>query len=53
MAGIFLIGFLALLLAGFSAMLEAKIDPIKKDIAGLEVGENKLERKLDQLLAKN
>lgn len=51
-AGIFFIGFLALLLAGFSAMLEAKVDPIKKDIARLEVGQAKLERKIDQLLAK-
>jgi len=58
-AGIFFIGFLALLLAGFSAMLEAKVDPIKKDIARLEAGQAKLERglaklesKIDQVLAK-
>ena len=46
-AGIFFISFLALLLSGFGYMLE----PIKKDIARLEAGQAKLERKLDQILA--
>ena len=35
-AGIFLIGFLAFLLAGFSALLNAKIDPLKANQTRLE-----------------
>ena len=46
-AGIFFVSFLGLLLAGFNAMLK----PIRKDIANLEVGQAKLEAKLDQLIA--
>ena len=34
--GIFLLAFLSLLFIGFSAMLDAKVDPIKKDIARIE-----------------
>ena len=45
-AGIFFIGFLALLLTGFAYML----NPIEKDIARLEAGQAKLEDKLDQVL---
>jgi len=48
-AGIFFIGFLALLLAGFNALLEAKIDPIKKDIGHLESRLDKMEGRLDKV----
>jgi len=51
-AGIFFIGFLALLLAGFNALLEAKIDPIKKDIGHLESRLDKVEERLDKLESK-
>ena len=47
------------MLLGFNALLNAKIDPIKKDIARLEVGQakldarlTKLDDKLDKILAK-
>ena len=35
--------FLALLLTGFSSLLNAKIDPVKEDIAKLETGQANLE----------
>ena len=35
--GIFLLAFLSLLFVGFSFMLDAKIDPVKKDIVRIEV----------------
>lgn len=42
--GIFLISFLALLLAGFSSMLNAKIDPMKKDMARIEQNQARFEQ---------
>ena len=47
-AGIFLISFLALLLTGFGYMIK----PIIKRIDKLEQGQDKLNEKLDKLLAK-
>ena len=46
-AGIFFISFLALLLAGFNAMLSL----IKKDIAGLETGQVRFDKELKELKA--
>ena len=42
-AGIFFISFLAFLLVGFNSLLNAKIDPINKDITKLEMGQKELE----------
>ena len=50
-AGIFFISFLAFLLVGFNSLLNAKIDPINKDITKLEMGQKKLETGLKELEA--
>ena len=50
-AGIFFIGFLALLLTGFNTLLNSKIDPVKEDITELKADISRIETKLDQLLS--
>ena len=56
--GIFFIGFLALLLTGFNALLNAKIEPLKdnqvrmeKRMDGFEKRLDGIDSKLDQLIA--
>ncbi len=49
-AGIFLIGFLSLLLVSFNAMLDARITPIKEDIHRVETRMDHLDSKLDKLI---
>ena len=51
-AGIFLIGFLALLLTGFNTLLNAKIEPLKDNQARFDSELKEIKAKLDQLLAK-
>ena len=62
-SGIFFFSFLALLLKGFTSILEAKFEPRDKDIAHikqdlsnhiteLKAGQKELDNKLNQLLAK-
>ncbi len=62
-AGIFLIGFLALLLTGFNTLLNAKIEPLKDSFdakieplkdnqARFDSELKEIKAKLDQLLAK-
>ena len=52
-AGIFFIGFLALLLTGFNSLLNAKIEPLKENQTRLEKRMDSMEGKLDLLLAKS
>ena len=49
-AGIFFMAFLALLLSGTKAMLNASIDPVKENQARMEKRIDTLELKLDQVL---
>ena len=49
--GIFFIGFLALLLTGFNALLNAKIEPLKDNQVRMEKRMDGIESKLDQLIA--
>ena len=57
-AGIFFVGFLALLLAGFNALLNAKIGPLKENLVRfekrldkLEAGQASFDKRLDKLEA--
>ena len=52
-AGIFFIGFLALLLTGFNSLLNAKIEPLKENQARFDGELKEIKGKLDQLLAKS
>ena len=49
-AGIFLISFLALLLAGFNALLNSKIGPLKENQARFDAELKEIKSKLDQIL---
>ncbi len=48
-AGIFLIGFLSLLLVSFNTMLAARITPIKEDIYQIGVRIDRIETRIDQV----
>ena len=49
-AGIFFISFLALLLGGFNFLLNAKIEPLKKNQDRFETELKEIKSKLNQLL---
>ena len=49
-AGIFLVSFLALLLGGFNSLLNAKIEPLKKNQDRFEAELKEIKAKLNQLL---
>ncbi len=48
-AGIFLIGFLSLLLVSFNAMLASRITPIKEDIHRIDSRIDRLDSRIDRL----
>ena len=51
-AGIFFVGFLALLLTGFNMLLNAKIEPVNTKIEHVKENQVRFERRLDRIEVK-